>query len=267
MIERIKPVNNLSSSDVVTPPVLTISQLYKAGVQFGRQTSKWNPKMWPYILTAWNELYLIDLVKTSRQITAAYYCVREATANKETILFIGTKPQASDILKEQAQRCGVFYVNNRWLGGTLTNWETTRKRVECLQQLETSEQNGKLDLLPKKEASRLRRKREKLRHKLDGLKGMKKLPNVVVIVDPDFEKIAVKECSKLKIPIISIMDTNCDPSLITLPIPANVDGKNSIQLILSKIADGIVPRKGYYSGTVQLRTKRPDLTQTRRKDL
>ena len=217
-----------------------LAQLLEAGVHFGHKANRWNPKMFPYIYAEQNGVHVIDLVQTARLLTYAYDYVIKASQEKKTFLFVGTKRQASGIIKEEAQRCNSHFINNRWLGGILTNWSTVQKRIQYLKELDQKEEDGLLDLLPKKEAALIRREHDKLRQNIGGLKEMTQIPDIVVIVDPKRENTALLECQKLGIPIISILDTNCDPNLVDIPIPANDDAVRSIKLILSKLADGIL---------------------------
>jgi small subunit ribosomal protein S2 len=223
--------------------VITLGELLDAGVHFGHQASRWNPKMFPYIYAEQNGIHVIDLVQTARLLTCAYEYVQKASQEKKTFLFVGTKRQASPIIEEEAKRCNSYYINHRWLGGILTNWSTVQTRIEYLKELDKKEEEGILDLLPKKEAALLRREHDKLRQNIGGLKEMTQVPDVVIIVDPKRENTALLECQKLEIPIISILDTNCDPNLVDIPIPANDDAVRSIKLILSKLADGILQGK------------------------
>jgi small subunit ribosomal protein S2 len=223
--------------------VITLGELLDAGVHFGHQASRWNPKMFPYIYAEQNGIHVIDLVQTARLLTYAYEYVQKASQEKKTFLFVGTKRQASPIIEEEAKRCNSYYINHRWLGGILTNWSTVQTRIEYLKELDKKEEEGILDLLPKKEAALLRREHDKLRQNIGGLKEMTQVPDVVIIVDPKRENTALLECQKLEIPIISILDTNCDPNLVDIPIPANDDAVRSIKLILSKLADGILQGK------------------------
>lgn len=223
--------------------VITLGELLDAGVHFGHQSSRWNPKMFPYIYTEQNGIHVIDLVQTARLLTHAYNYVQTAAKEKKTFLFIGTKRQASATIAEEAKKCGAYYVNNRWLGGTLTNWSTVQSRVEYLKELDKKDEEGYIDKLPKREAALLRREHEKLKHNLGGLREMTNIPDVVIIIDPKRESTAVAECQKLKIPIISVLDTNCDPNLADIPIPANDDAVRSIKLIVSTLADGILSGK------------------------
>ena len=218
---------------------ITLSQLLEAGVHFGHQSRRWNPKMFPYIYAERNGIHIIDLVQTSQLLTNACEFVRKSSQEGKKFLFVGTKRQAASVVSQEAERCGANYINQRWLGGILTNWFTIKTRVERLKNLEQQEENGYLDQLPKKEAASLRRELEKLRKNLNGIKNMKRLPDLVVIIDQKRESTAVQECIKLNIPVISILDTNCNPDLTDIPIPGNDDAIRSIKLILSKLADSI----------------------------
>jgi small subunit ribosomal protein S2 len=220
-------------------PVLSLAQMLEAGVHFGHQARRWNPKMDPYIFTARNGVHIIDLVQTAQLMDDAYDYVRSASESGKRFLFIGTKRQAATIVAQEALRCGSYYVNQRWLGGMLTNWTTIKTRVDRLKELERRQETGALDLLPKKEASMLRREMEKLQKYLGGIKQMRKVPDVVMIVDVRREYNAVQECHKLGIPIVSLLDTNCDPDDVDIPIPANDDAIRSVKLILGKLADAI----------------------------
>ena len=219
--------------------IITLGELLEAGVHFGHQSSRWNPKMFPYIYTEQNGIHVIDLVQTARLLTHAYNYVKLAAKEKKTFLFVGTKRQASAIIAEEAQKCGACFVNNRWLGGTLTNWSTVQSRVEYLKQLDKKEELGEFEKLPKREAALLRREHEKLKHNLGGLREMSGVPDIAIIVDPKRESTAIAECRKLEIPIIAILDTNCDPNLVDIPIPANDDAVRSIKLIVTTLANGI----------------------------
>jgi small subunit ribosomal protein S2 len=220
-------------------PVVTLAELLESGVHFGHQTRRWNPKMDRYIYTARNGVHIIDLVQTAQLIEDAYNYMRTASEQGKRFLFIGTKRQAAGIIAQEAARCGAYYINQRWLGGMLTNWETIKTRVERLKELERIEENGSLSKRPKKEAAVLRREMEKLRKYLGGIKAMRKIPDVVIVVDQRREYNAIQECQKLGIPIVSILDTNCDPALVDIPIPANDDAIRSIKLIVGKLADAI----------------------------
>lgn len=219
--------------------VITLAELLEGGVHFGHQARRWNPKMFPYIYAERNGIHVIDLVQTAQLLTQAYDFVRKSSEEGKTFLFIGTKRQASGVIAQEAERCGAYYINQRWLGGTLTNWITIKSRVERLKDLEAKEENGYLDKLPKKEAASLRRELEKLRKNLNGIKGMSKLPDLAIVVDQKKETTAIQECIKLGIPIISMIDTNCDPDIIDIPIPSNDDAIRSIKLIIGKLADAI----------------------------
>ena len=220
-------------------PVVSLAQLLESGVHFGHQTRRWNPKMDPYIYTSRNGVHIIDLVQTAKLMDDAYNYVRNASEQGKKFLFIGTKRQAAGIVAQEASRCGAYYVNQRWLGGMLTNWVTIKTRVDRLKDLERREETGALDLLPKKEASVLRRELEKLQKYLGGIKLMRKVPDIVVVVDQRREYNAIQECQKLGIPIVSLLDTNCDPDLVDVPIPANDDAIRSIKLIVGRLADAI----------------------------
>jgi len=223
--------------------LVTLGELLDAGVHFGHQSSRWNPKMFPYIYTEQNGIHVIDLVQTARLLTYAYNYIQKAAKEGKTFLFVGTKRQASTIIAEEAEKCGSYYVNNRWLGGTLTNWSTVQGRVEYLKELTKKEESGELDRLPKKEAALLRREQSKLRHNLGGLVKMNQIPDIAIFVDPKRESTAIAECKKLGITIISILDTNCDPSIVDIPVPANDDAVRSIKLIISTLSDAIITGK------------------------
>ena len=223
--------------------LVTLGELLDAGVHFGHQSSRWNPKMFPYIYTEQNGIHVIDLVQTARLLTHAYNYVQEAAKTNKTFLFIGTKRQASSIIAEEAEKCGAHYVNNRWLGGILTNWSTVQSRVDYLNELDKREESGEIDRLPKKEAALLRREHDKLKHNLGGLRNMTHIPDLAIVVDPKREVTAIAECRKLQIPIISILDTNCDPNIVDIPIPANDDAIRSIKLIISALSTAIIAGK------------------------
>nr|WP_302104691.1 30S ribosomal protein S2 [Polycladomyces sp. WAk] len=220
-----------------------MKQLLEAGVHFGHQTRRWNPKMAKYIFTERNGIYIIDLQKTVKMMEEAYNFVRELAAQGGNLLFVGTKKQAQDAVREEAERCGMFYVNHRWLGGTLTNFQTIRKRIERLHQLEEMEQDGTFDVLPKKEVVLLRKEKARLEKFLGGIKHMKKLPDAVFIIDPRKERIAVAEARKLNIPIVAIVDTNCDPDEVDYVIPGNDDAIRAVRLFTSKMADAVLEGK------------------------
>lgn len=220
-------------------PVVSLAELLESGVHFGHQTRRWNPRMSQYIYTARNGVHIIDLVQTAQLMEEAYEFMRSSSERGRRVLFVGTKRQAAGIIAQEAARCGSYYVNQRWLGGMLTNWETIRTRVERLKELERLEESGALDKRPKKEASMLRRELSKLQKYLGGIKTMRKVPDIVVIVDQKREHNAISECQKLNIPIVSILDTNCDPDIVDVHIPANDDAIRSIKLIVGKLADAI----------------------------
>ncbi len=217
-----------------------MKQLLEAGVHFGHQTRKWNPKMKKYIFAARHDIHIIDLEMTAKLIEEAYSFVVESVKAGKSVLFVGTKKQAQDAVKEEAERCGQYYVNSRWLGGCLTNFKTMRGRIEYLEKLERMEQNGEFDLLPKKEVLGLKKEMGKLQENLGGIKNMKGMPGVMFVVDPHNEDIAVAEARKLNIPIVAITDTNCDPDLIDYVIPGNDDAIRAIKLISSVIANAVI---------------------------
>jgi small subunit ribosomal protein S2 len=220
-------------------PVVSLAQLLESGVHFGHQTRRWNPKMDQYIYTARNGVHIIDLVQTAQLIEEAYDYLRKAASQNKTVLFVGTKRQAAGIIAQEATRCGSYYVNQRWLGGMLTNWETIKTRVERLKELEYLEENGSIDRRPKKEGAVMRRELEKLQKYLGGIKKMRRIPDIVIIVDQKREYNAVQECVKLGLPIVAMLDTNCDPDVVDIPIPGNDDAIRSIKLIVGKLADAI----------------------------
>ena len=220
-------------------PVVSLAQMMESGVHFGHQTRRWNPKMAPYIYTSRNGVHIIDLVQTAQLMEEAYTYMRTAAEQGKKFLFVGTKRQAAGIIAQEASRCGAAYINQRWLGGMLTNWTTIKTRVERLKDLERREETGALDLLPKKEASVLRREMAKLQKYLGGIKNMRKVPDIVLIVDQKREYNAVLECQKLSLPIVSLLDTNCDPDVVDIPVPANDDAIRSIKLIIGRLADAI----------------------------
>lgn len=223
--------------------VISMKQLLEAGVHFGHQTRRWNPKMRRYIFTERNGIYIIDLQKTTRKLEEAYRFVNEIAAEGGEILFVGTKKQAGESVKEEAQRCGMHYVNARWLGGMMTNFKTIRTRIERLEQLHKMEEDGTFDLLPKKEVIKLNLEIEKLEKFLGGIKDMKSLPAALFIVDPRKERIAVAEAKKLGIPIVAIVDTNCDPDEIDYVIPGNDDAIRAVKLISNVMANAVLEAK------------------------
>ena len=226
--------------EVTEMSVISMKQLLEAGVHFGHQTRRWNPKMAEYIFTERNGIYIIDLQKTVKKIEEAYSFIRDIAQDGGEILFVGTKKQAQESIKEEAERVGMYWVNARWLGGMLTNFKTIKKRIERLEQLTRMEEDGTFDLLPKKEVLNLKHEREKLEKFLGGIKTMKKLPSALFIVDPRKEKIAIAEAKKLGIPVVAIVDTNCDPEEVDYVIPGNDDAIRAVKLIASTIANAIV---------------------------
>ncbi len=220
--------------------VISMKQLLEAGVHFGHQTRRWNPKMKEYIFTERNGIYIIDLQKTAKKIEQAYAFIRDIAADGQKVLFVGTKKQAQDSIQEEAQRVGMYYVNNRWLGGMLTNFNTIKKRIARLEQLGRMEEDGTFDLLPKKEVIKLKAERDKLEKFLGGIKEMKTLPGAMFVVDPRKEKIAIAEAKKLGIPVVAIVDTNCDPDEVDYVIPGNDDAIRAVKLVSSTIADAIM---------------------------
>ncbi len=220
--------------------VVSMKQLLEAGVHFGHQTRRWNPKMAKYIFTERNGIYIIDLQKTVKKLEEAYNFVRDLSVEGKSVLFVGTKKQAQDSVKEEAQRAGAFYVNARWLGGMMTNFTTIRRRIDRLAQLKAMEEDGTFELLPKKEVIKLRLEIEKLEKFLGGIKDMKQLPGALFIVDPRKERIAVAEAKKLGIPIVAIVDTNCDPDEIDYVIPGNDDAIRAVKLISGTVANAII---------------------------
>ena len=220
--------------------VISMKQLLEAGVHFGHQTRRWNPKMAEYIFTERNGIYIIDLQKTVKMIDEAYYFLVDVARNGGTVLFVGTKKQAKDSIFEEATRCDQYFVNNRWLGGMLTNFKTIRRRVEKLNQLNEMEEKGLFDRLPKKEVIKLKQLRDKLEKNLGGIKGLNKLPSALFVVDPRVEKNAIAEARKLGIPVVAIVDTNCDPDEVDYVIPGNDDAIRAVKLIASKMADAVL---------------------------
>ncbi|MGC1379623.1 MAG: 30S ribosomal protein S2 [Candidatus Baltobacteraceae bacterium] len=223
--------------------VVTMRELLEAGVHFGHQTRRWNPKMKPFIFQERNGIYIIDLALTVQKLRETYEVVKQLAREGRVILFVGTKKQAQDVVREEAERAGTFYVNQRWLGGTLTNFATIQKRITRLRELESMKMQGDFDRLPKKEVARLQDEMNRLERFLGGIKDMHRLPDAVFIVDPKKERIAILEARKLKIPIIAVIDTNCDPDEIDYPIPGNDDAIRAVKLMVGKIADAIIEGK------------------------
>ena len=220
--------------------VVSMKQLLEAGVHFGHQTRRWNPKMSKYIFTERNGIYIIDLQKTVKKADEAYAFMRSVAEEGKSVLFVGTKKQAQEAIKDEALKADMYFVNERWLGGMLTNFQTIQKRIARLKELETMEQDGTFDVLSKKEVLSLRKEMEKLEKYLGGIKDMKKLPGALFIVDPRKERIAVAEAHKLNIPIVAIIDTNCDPDEIDYPIPGNDDAIRAVKLITGRMADAVI---------------------------
>jgi small subunit ribosomal protein S2 len=220
--------------------IISMKQLLEAGVHFGHQTRRWNPKMAEYIFTERNGIYIIDLQKTVRKLEEAYLFLRNVVAEGSEVLFVGTKKQAQDAIRQEAERCGMYYVNNRWLGGMLTNFKTIRKRIDRLNELQKMQDEGIFDVLPKKEVIKLRLEMEKLERNLGGIREMKRLPGAVFVVDPRKERIAILEAKKIGIPIVAIVDTNCDPDEVDYVIPGNDDAIRAVKLIAGKMADAVL---------------------------
>ena len=234
--------------------VISMKQLLEAGVHFGHQTRRWNPKMKPYIYTERNGIYIIDLQKSVGMVDDAYNAVVDIVKDGGKILFVGTKKQAQDAIRTEAERCGMYYINERWLGGMLTNFKTIQSRIKRMKDIETMAEDGTFEVLPKKEVLQLKKELEKLQRNLGGIRDMKKLPDAIFIVDPKKERICVQEAHTLNIPLIGICDTNCDPEELTYIIPGNDDAIRAVKLIVSKMADAVieanqglmdVPAEGY----------------------
>ena len=220
--------------------VISMKQLLEAGVHFGHQTRRWNPKMAEYIYTERNGIYIIDLQKSVGKVDEAYKAIADVVADGGTILFVGTKKQAQDAIKSEAERCGMYYVNERWLGGMLTNFKTVQKRIERLREITTMQEDGTFDVLPKKEVIALKKELEKLEKNLGGIKDMKRVPDAIFVVDPKKERICIQEAHTLGIPLIGIADTNCDPEELDYVIPGNDDAIRAVKLIVSKMADAVI---------------------------
>ncbi len=232
-----------NQTEVKNMSVISMKQLLEAGVHFGHQTRRWNPKMAPYIYTERNGIYIIDLQKSVVKVDEAYKAVSDIAANGGTILFVGTKKQAQEAIKVEAERCGMYFVNERWLGGMLTNFKTIQSRIDRLKEIETMSQDGTFDVLPKKEVIALKKEWDKLERNLGGIKDMKRLPDAIFIVDPKKEHICVQEAHTLGIPLIGIVDTNCDPEELDYVIPGNDDAIRAVKLIVSKMADAVIEAK------------------------
>ena len=226
-----------------------LSQLLEAGVHYGHKAHRWNPKMFPYIYSEINSIHILDLIQSAALLKEATNYLELETSRGKTVLFIGTKRQASTLIAQEAKRCNSYYVNHRWLGGMLTNWSTMKERIQRLKDLEKQEADGTFDLLTKKEVAIRRKELSKLRNHLEGVKSMENRPDIAIIIDQKREMTAILECRKLGIPIVSILDTNCNPDLVDLPIPGNDDAVRSIKLILNSLTDGII--KGQAKSTVE----------------
>ena len=220
--------------------VISMKQLLEAGVHFGHQTRRWNPKMKPYIYTERNGIYIIDLQKSVGMVDDAYNAIGDCVANGGKILFVGTKKQAQDSIKSEAERCGMFYVNERWLGGMLTNFSTIQTRIATLKKYEAMEADGTFDVLPKKEVIQIKKEMEKLQKNLGGIKEMKEIPDMIFVVDPKKERICIQEAHSLGIKLVGIADTNCDPEELDYVIPGNDDAIRAVKLIVSKMADAVI---------------------------
>jgi small subunit ribosomal protein S2 len=222
---------------------ISLSQLLEAGVHFGHKAYRWNPKMFPYIYSEVNNIHILDLVQSATLLKEANSYVQSASSEGKTFLFVGTKRQASTLIAQEAKRCDSYYVNHRWLGGMLTNWTTLTERIQRLKSLEQQEADNTFNLLTKKEATLRRKELQKLRKHLEGIKNMKNVPDIAIIIDQKREMTAIRECRKLGIPVISILDTNCDPDLVDVPVPGNDDAVRSIKLILKSLTDNIISGK------------------------
>ena len=230
---------------------VTMKDLLSAGVHFGHQTSKWNPKMKPYIFGARNGIYIVDLQKTVKMAQKAFEYIRDEVSSGKQVIFVGTKTQAKDVIKEEAQRCGAYYITNRWLGGLLTNFKTIRRGIERLEEIEKMKTDGVFDLLSKKEVSKLEKEKTKLEESFSGIRSMKKLPELMFVVDPNSEAIAVSEAKKLGIPIVALVDTNCDPDPINYIIPGNDDAIKSIKLFATYASEAVAEGKAMFEEKVR----------------
>ncbi|WP_423363911.1 30S ribosomal protein S2 [Mycoplasma sp. P36-A1] len=241
--------------------VVSMKKLLEAGVHFGHQTRRWNPKMAPFIYTSRNDIYIIDLQKTTRKIDESYKAIKTIAEKGGKVLFVGTKKQAQEAVKTEALRSGSFFVNTRWLGGTLTNFKTIKLRINRLKEIETMEEDGTFDLLPKKEVIKIKKEQARLEKFLGGIKEMKKMPDAIFVVDPKVERNAVLEARKLKIPVFGIVDTNCDPDDVDFVIPANDDAIRAVKLIITAMADAVVESKG---GTLEVAYTKDEPSTDRR---
>ena len=239
VVEKLRPTEDYNHGGIKMS-VISMKQLLEAGVHFGHQTRRWNPKMAEYIYTERNSIYIIDLQKSVGKVDEAYNAIYDVAAQGGSILFVGTKKQAQEAVKTEAERCGMYYVNERWLGGMLTNFKTIQSRINRLKEIEAMEADGTFDVLPKKEVIQLKKEQEKLEKNLGGIKNMKRIPDAIFIVDPKKEAICVQEAHILGIPLIGIVDTNCDPEEIDYVIPGNDDAIRAVKLIVSKMADAVI---------------------------
>ena len=239
VVEKLRPTEDYNHGGIKMS-VISMKQLLEAGVHFGHQTRRWNPKMAEYIYTERNGIYIIDLQKSVGKVDEAYNAIYDVAAQGGSILFVGTKKQAQEAVKTEAERCGMYYVNERWLGGMLTNFKTIQSRINRLKEIEAMEADGTFDVLPKKEVIQLKKEQEKLEKNLGGIKNMKRIPDAIFIVDPKKEAICVQEAHILGIPLICIVDTNCDPEEIDYVIPGNDDAIRAVKLIVSKMADAVI---------------------------
>ena len=239
VVEKLRPTEDYNHGGIKMS-VISMKQLLEAGVHFGHQARRWNPKMAEYIYTERNGIYIIDLQKSVGKVDEAYNAIYDVAAQGGSILFVGTKKQAQEAVKTEAERCGMYYVNERWLGGMLTNFKTIQSRINRLKEIEAMEADGTFDVLPKKEVIQLKKEQEKLEKNLGGIKNMKRIPDAIFIVDPKKEAICVQEAHILGIPLIGIVDTNCDPEEIDYVIPGNDDAIRAVKLIVSKMADAVI---------------------------
>lgn len=236
-------VEEITKKEELKMAVVAMKQLLEAGVHFGHQTRRWDPKMAEYIFQARNGIHIIDLQKTSKKLDEAYSFIKEQAEEGKTVLFVGTKKQAQECMKEAALKCGMYYVDQRWLGGMLTNFDTIRTRVQRLKDLETMQEDGTFDILPKKEVILLKKEMEKLERNLGGIKEMEKLPGVIFLIDPKKERIAILEAKKLGIPVVGLVDTNCNPEELDYPIPGNDDAIRAVKLIADVMANAVIEGK------------------------
>ena len=239
VVEKLRPTEDYNHGGIKMS-VISMKQLLEAGVHFGHQTRRWNPKMAEYIYTERNGIYIIDLQKSVTKVDECYHALADIVADGGTVLFVGTKKQAQEAVKTEAERCGMYYINERWLGGMLTNFKTIQSRIARLVEIETMEQDGTFDVLPKKEVAQLKKEMDKLQKNLGGIKNMKKLPDAIFVVDPKKERICIQEAHILGIPLFGIVDTNCDPEELDYVIPGNDDAIRAVKLIVAKMADAVI---------------------------